>query len=152
MKKIKTLILCSIVFSYCFSTATIFRQRTSKLRYTYTVCLNRPGFLLASNNFSVISCVVPMFSYSKYINIPVSSALRQSVFCRNSSVGIATRYRLHGPGFECWRTRDFPHLFRPALGPTQRPIQWVPDLFLRDKAAGRGVNNPPSYRPRLKKQ
>jgi hypothetical protein len=74
------------------------RQRTSMLRYTYTVCLNRPGFLLASNKFSVISCVVHMFSYPKYINIPVSFALRQSAVCRDSSVGIASRYRLHGPG------------------------------------------------------
>ena len=24
--------------------------------------------------------------------------------------------------------RDFPHLSGPALGPTQRPVQWVPGL------------------------
>jgi hypothetical protein len=55
---------------------------------------------------------------------------------RDSSVGIATRYGLDGPGIECRLGRDYPHPSRPALGPTQLPIQWVPDLFPGGKAAG----------------
>jgi hypothetical protein len=45
-----------------------------------------------------------------------------------SSVGIATGYGLDGPGIESWWGRDFPHLSRPDLGPTQLPVHWVPGL------------------------
>jgi hypothetical protein len=40
-----------------------------------------------------------------------------------SSVGIATAYGLDGPGVESWWERNFPHLSRPALRPTQPPVQ-----------------------------
>jgi hypothetical protein len=55
---------------------------------------------------------------------------------RDSSVGIATRYGLDGPGSNPGEARDFPHPSRPALGPTQPPIQWVLGIFTGDKAAG----------------
>jgi hypothetical protein len=42
-----------------------------------------------------------------------------------SVVGIAIGYRLDGPGIKSWWGRDFLHLSRPALGPTQPPVQWV---------------------------
>ena len=48
--------------------------------------------------------------------------------CENSSVSIATGYGLDGPGIESPWGRDFPHLSRPALGPTLPPVQWVPGL------------------------
>ena len=40
-----------------------------------------------------------------------------------SVVGIATGYGLDGPGIESRWGRDFLHLSRPALGPTQPPLQ-----------------------------
>jgi hypothetical protein len=45
-----------------------------------------------------------------------------------SSVGIATGYGLDGPGIEFRCERDFSHTSRPALGPIQTPVQWVPFL------------------------
>jgi hypothetical protein len=47
---------------------------------------------------------------------------------RDSVVGMATRYGLDGPGIESQWGRDFPHPSRPALGPTQPPVQRVPGL------------------------
>jgi len=57
---------------------------------------------------------------------------------RGSSVSIATRYGPEGPEiksrFEV-RGRNFPHPSRPALGPIQPPVRWVPGLYPGGKAA-----------------
>ena len=59
-----------------------------------------------------------------------------------SSVGIATGYGLDGPRIESRWGHDFPHLSRPALGPTHPPLQWVPGLS-RGVKNGRGVTLTP---------
>jgi hypothetical protein len=48
-----------------------------------------------------------------------------------SSVSIATDYGLDGLGIESQWGQDFLHLFRPFLGPTQPPGEWVPGLSRR---------------------
>jgi hypothetical protein len=65
-----------------------------------------------------------------------TTVLNKDVYCdrlydvgRDSSVRIATRYGLDRPGIESLGGEIFPHLSRPALGPSQPPIQWVPGLF-----------------------
>jgi hypothetical protein len=60
------------------------------------------------------------------------------------SVGIATGYRLNGPGIEARGGRGFPHTSRPALGPTQPPVQWVPGFFWGVKRPGHVADQPPS--------
>ena len=62
-----------------------------------------------------------------------------------SIVGIATGYGLDGPRIESRCGRDFPHLSRPAPGPTQPPVQWVPRLSRGKERPGRDADpSPPS--------
>jgi len=46
---------------------------------------------------------------------------------RGSSVGIVTDYGLEGPESNPGGDEIF-HPSRPALGPTQSPVQWIPGL------------------------
>ena len=90
---------------------------------------------------------------TKLEDLPLLAATACSIYSqlpsvsvgRDSAVGIATRYWLDGPGIESWWGQDFPHPSRPAVGPTQPPVQGVPGLSKGQ--SGRGValaTDPPS--------
>ena len=67
------------------------------------------------------------------INIPLM--YHHLLVGRFSSIGIATRYGLDGPGIESRLGRNFLHPLGPALGPTHPLVQWLPALFPGGKAA-----------------
>ena len=86
----------------------------------------------------------PISSFCGSQNSSTSGPLKSLVFRNSKSVssqrrngvnGIATRYGLDGPGIESRWGRYFPHRSRPALGPTQPPIQRVPEIS-RGNVAG----------------
>ena len=62
---------------------------------------------------------------------------------RDSSVGIATRYGLDGPGIESRWRRDFPHPSRPALGAYPASCKMCTGSFPGVKRPGRGADHPP---------
>ena len=73
---------------------------------------------------------------------------------RDGSVGIATRYRLDGPGIESqWgEGRDFPHLSGPVLRHTQPPVQSISGLSREQSDRGVALTTNPHLAPRLKEE
>ena len=59
-------------------------------------------------------------------------------------MAIATGCGLDGPGIESRCRRDFPHLSRPALVPTQPSVQWVPGFPGGEQRPGRDADPSPS--------
>jgi hypothetical protein len=67
----------------------------------------------------------PTYNDNLKLHIDSQEKFQFSIFMQSgpgSSVGIATGYGLDGPGIEFRWGRGFPHLSRPALGPTQPPV------------------------------
>jgi hypothetical protein len=71
---------------------------------------------------------------------------------RGSSVGIATRYELDGPGIECrWGAR-FSAPVQTETGAHPASYTMGTGSFQGVKRPGRGVDHPPHLAPKLKKE
>jgi hypothetical protein len=70
----------------------------------------------------------------------------------SSSVDIATGYGVDDPGIEFRLGRGFPNLSRPALGPTQPPVQWVPGRSRGIKRPRRDADHSPLLVLKSRKQ
>ena len=69
-----------------------------------------------------------------------------------SSVGIATRYGMDGPGIEYRWGRDFLHLSRPTTGPHPAFYTISTGSCPEVKRPGRGVDHPPPYSAEIKER
>ena len=110
-----------------------------RLRFTQASCKGAPTLHICK----ILSKTILKINHAKFMEIKVFSTgshtspagdrennrisiltlVRNLVVGRDSSVGIATRYGLDGPGIESRWGRDFLHPSRPALRPTQTPVQ-----------------------------
>ena len=64
----------------------------------------------------------PSGTYTANKNTALANYVMNTQLYVGRAVSIATGYGLDGPGIESRWGRDFPHLSRPVLGPTQPPI------------------------------
>ena len=122
----------------CIAQYRIYRQAFVNTARNFQVILKTSNFLSTWELllFQQGLCLLMKLNYYMYHIIFVG---------RDSSVGLAINYGLDGPGIESRSGQDFPHPSRPALGPTQPSIQWVPGLSPEIKRPGRDVDHwPPS--------
>jgi hypothetical protein len=92
---------------------------------TQSTFILNPGCISSYPSLLRIHIIYKFFTSLNHLHLILSKDLPSGP---GSSVGIATAYGLDGPGIESRWGRDFSHLSRPALRPTQPPVQWVPGL------------------------
>jgi hypothetical protein len=114
--------------------STLLSHPVSRFTHTSLILLTRAHLVCIWKLVHITLCEVTMFLWSVL-----------EICGPGRVVGIATGYGLDGPGIESRKGRDFLHLSRPALGPTQPPIQRVPGLSRGKEWPGRDADpSPPS--------
>jgi hypothetical protein len=133
---------------FCLAVRTCFPSGQVHLRK------RTPATTLQIKQGAVVDCpVLDRFRVQNLLTEPTVLVICTGFLVgRDSSVCIATRYGLDGPGIESRWGRDFPHPSRPALGLTHSPIQWVPGLSPGGKAAGVWLWPPTPYSAEVKER
>ena len=80
---------------------------------------------MQENYFEAVHSIFFISMYQFYFTTQMCSINYMYILGRDGVFSIATSYGLDGPGIESQWGRDFLHPSRPALGPTEPPVQWV---------------------------
>jgi hypothetical protein len=91
----------------------------------------------------------PLYAFMTWSSICILQYIRVG---RDSSVGIATRYGLEGPGIECRLGARFSPPVQTGPGSQSASFTMGTASFPGVKRPGRGVDHPPHLAPRLKKE
>ena len=87
------------------------------------------------------------------LNAEVSYRPTQTIYITECSLlGIATHYGLDGTEIRSRLGQSFPHPIRPALGPIQLFIEWVPGDISVLRGHGKALTTLPHLAPRLRKE
>ena len=78
--------------------------------------------------------------FTPFLQVTFEFKCAYRIWGHGSSVGVATDYRLEGPGSNPGGDKNF-RRFRPALGPTQPPVKWVPGLSRGKVRPGRAADH-----------
>ena len=155
-----SLLHSSVLFIHARSCLQIkFRYDLTFISFLHYGLTQLRSIILSDNSRSTLSAVptrslsVCQLSCVCMMNEPKGSGKTESfqIKChptcimvgRDSSVGIATRYGLDGPGIESRWGRVFPHPSRPALGAHPASCTMGTGSFPGVRRPGRGAHHPP---------